>query len=133
MGLLDSMLGLKLEERIAYDPGRGILFLNFEGMHVRTRDDVDRLQHAVERRCQEIGRPVAAVVNYDAFRLDDAIAGVYAEMVRFMEARYYTRVSRYTTSAFLRLKLGQVFNRGVAPHMFETREEAQAFLDDASK
>jgi len=41
-----------------------------------------------------------------------------------------TRVSRFTTSAFMRLKLAHVLTRAVPPHLFESRGEAQAF-DDA--
>jgi propionate CoA-transferase len=132
MGLRDSAPSLRLEERIAYDRDRELLFLNFEGMQVRDREDVDRIRDAVERRCREIGKRVAVVVNYDAFKLDQRIADDYADMVRHMEENYYTRVSRYTTSAFLRMKLGRILTRQVAPHMFESREEAQAFLHGAA-
>src|SRR5204863_7625960 len=42
MQLEDTLLGLGLAERVSYDAARNILFLNLEGMQVRTRDDVDR-------------------------------------------------------------------------------------------
>jgi len=46
----------------------------------------------------------------------------------------YTSSSRYTTSAFLRLKLGEALaKRRVAPHIFETREEAQAFIENKER
>ncbi len=46
-----------------------------------------------------------------------------------MEDAYYTTVTRYTTSAFLRLKLGDdLSKRNVSPHVFETEAEARAFL-----
>ena len=128
MELLDTLLNLRLEERIGFDGERNMLFLNFEGMHVRTRDDVDEVRQAVEARCAAIGKRVNVVVNYDAFKLDDQVADVYADMVRHMEENYYSKVSRYTTSAFLRVKLGQVLTRRVAPHLFESRDEAQMFL-----
>jgi propionate CoA-transferase len=38
-------------------------------------------------------------------------------------------VSRYTTSAFMRVKLGQALTRTVRPHIFESRSDAQAFHD----
>jgi propionate CoA-transferase len=44
-----------------------------------------------------------------------------------MSERHYDSVRRYSTSAFMRLKLGEALAaRGVAPHVFESREEAQA-------
>jgi propionate CoA-transferase len=129
MGLEGLLVGLALADRIRYDGGRNTLFLNFEGLAVRTKEDVERIRLAVEERCREIGRKVAVVVNYDAFRLDAAVSEHYAEMVRYLETNYYTTVSRYTTSAFMRLKLGDALARRlVAPHIFETRDEALAFL-----
>jgi propionate CoA-transferase len=39
MQLEDTLLGLGLAERISYDAARNTIFLNLEGMHVKTRDD----------------------------------------------------------------------------------------------
>ena len=128
MQLEDTLLGLGLAERISYDAERNTLFVNLEGLHVRTRDDVDRVRRvgrgAAARRSAS---KVALVVNYDNFAIDPAVADTYAAMVRYMETHYYTTASRYTTSAFLRLKLGEALSRRrVAPHIFETADEAHA-------
>ena len=129
MDLKGALMDLRLDDRIGYDPARNTLFLNFEALHVRRIEDVEVIRRAVETRCREIGKRVAVVVNYDAFKLDEEVADAYADMVRYMEENYYTRVSRYTTSAFMRMKLGDLLKREVAPHIFETRDEAQAFLE----
>ena len=129
MQLEETLLGLGLAERVSYDADRNILFLNLEGMHVRTRDDVDRVRRVVEEKCHEIGHKVALVVNYDNFLIDAAVADTYAAMIRYMETHYYTTASRYTTSAFLRIKLGEALaRRRVAAHIFETAEEAHAYV-----
>jgi propionate CoA-transferase len=53
-------------------------------------------------------------------------------MVRYLETNYYTTASRYTTSAFLRVKLGEALSRRrVAAHIFETRGEADAFVAES--
>ena len=130
MELEETLLGIGIAERVSYDAERNILFLNLEGLHVRNRDDVDRVRRVVEERCQTIGKKVALVVNYDNFLIDAAVSDTYAAMVRYMETHYYTTASRYTTSAFLRLKLGEALaRRRVAPHIFETADEAHAFVD----
>jgi len=130
MQLDETLLGLSLTQRLSYDESRNTMFLNLEGMRVRTRDDVDRIRRVIEERAHEIGRRFALVVNYDDFMLDAAVADTYAAMVRYMETHYYTTASRYTTSAFLRLKLGEALSRRrVKPHIFETRDEAHAFVD----
>ena len=132
MQLEETLLGLGMAQRITYDAERNTLFANFEGMHMRTRDDVDRVRRVVEERVQAIGHKVALIVNYDGFQLDAAVADTYAAMIRYMDMHYYTTASRYTTSAFMRLKLGEALaRRRVAPHIFETRDEAQAFVHGA--
>jgi len=129
MELEETLLGIGISERVSYDAERNILFLNLEGLHVRNRDDVDRVRRVVEERCQTIGRKVALVVNYDNFLIDAGVSDTYAAMVRYMDTHYYTTASRYTTSAFLRLKLGEALaRRRVAPHIFETADEAHAFV-----
>ena len=80
------------------------------------------------QKIQEIGRRVAVIVNYDTFRLDDEVAREYADMVRDMEDAHYTRVSRYTTSAFMRVKLGRELTRTVRPHIFESKAGARRFI-----
>ena len=126
MGLDTSLFDLELERRVVYDAGRDQLFLNFEGLRVRTAKDVADIQHACERRCREIGHRVPVVVNYDNFRLDPELVDTYAAMVRHMEETCYTEVARYTTSAFLRLKLGHALERaGVRPHLFATGASAE--------
>jgi len=49
--------------------------------------------------------------------------------VRDLAGRHYSYVTRYTTSAFLRSKLGEALQqRDVAPHIFESADEARAHL-----
>jgi propionate CoA-transferase len=132
MGLAETAAGIaRVEDRVSYDADRNLLFLNFESMHVRSADDVAQVREAVEAACRRIGRRVAVVVDYDACRIDEAALDAWARMVRHMEETHYTKVTRYTTSAFLRLKLGQALERrDVAPQVFETETEARAFHGD---
>lgn len=134
MQLDETLLGLGMAQRVSYDPERNVMFLNLEGMHVKNRDDVDRVRRVIEERAHAIGKKFALVVNYDDFTIDAAVADTYAAMVRYMETHYYTTASRYTTSAFLRLKLGEALSRRrVKPHIFETREDAHAHVDGHEK
>jgi propionate CoA-transferase len=129
MGLEADLLNLDLPERISYDPERNTLFLNLEGMYVRVKEDIDALRSLLEQRCQEIGKRVGVVVNYDSFRINENVADDLAEMDRYMLETYWTKVTRYATSAFKRMKVGEAFSRrDLAPHIFERKEEAQAFL-----
>jgi propionate CoA-transferase len=128
MGLEQILLGLSLADRITYDQSRNMLFINFEGFQVRTIHDVDLVRREVEARCRTIGRKVALIVNYDGFYLEPVVSDAYMSMITYMQQRYYATASRYTTSAFMRMKLGAgLAERNLAPHVFETWAEAQAF------
>jgi propionate CoA-transferase len=127
MGLEHWLLGMSLSERLSYDEERNTLFANYEGFQVRTVEDVDLVRREFERICQEIGKRVHLIANYDGFELDPAVSEAYFSMIAYLESRYYATASRYTTSAFMRLKLGvSLQSRDLAPHVFETRAEAQA-------
>ncbi len=129
MGLIDDLTRIPLKDRLTYRADAEALFLNFEGLSVRTTKDVDAIRDAVARVCDPLGRKVRAVVNYDSFTLDETVADAYATMVSEVVDTYYTDVSRYTTSAFLRLKLGEMLSRrGLAPHIYESEAEARRGL-----
>jgi propionate CoA-transferase len=129
MELKEALLEIKLEDRIVYDRKRNILFVNFEGLSVRTRKDVLDLHKALETRCSAIGRKVRAIVNYDSFRVDEEMEKLYSDFVFVIERKYFEKVSRYTTSAFMRMKLGTMLSRSVATHVFESQADARRFLD----
>ncbi len=49
-------------------------------------------------------------------------------MVAELTERYYRTVTRYSGSAFMRMKLGEVFP-DARTHIFETSEQARKFLE----
>jgi len=134
MGLEQLLLGLSLSERISYDQERNTIFINFEGFQVRTPGDVELVRREMETRGKAIGKKVALVASYDGFYLDPTVNDAYFSMVTYLQNRYYSSASRYTTSAFMRLKLGAALaERNLAPHVFETWPEAQAFSASQSR
>ena len=81
-----------------------------------------------------LGRKVYAIVNYDNFEIFPDIIDEYSAMVRDLVDRFYSGVTRYTTSSFLRAKLGDALKqRAVAPHIYESAEEATTHLRDLEK
>jgi propionate CoA-transferase len=134
MGLRDELLAVPLPQRLFYDAQQNILFINFEGYSVRTQEDVEAIRAAVEQRVGPLGKKVFAIVNYQNFALWPDVIEAYSDMVRDLAQRFYIDVTRYTTSAFLRMKLGQALNqRGVAPHIFESADEAHVQLHDIER
>ena len=127
MDLRDDMLRLPLEQRFTYDPKQNLFFVNFERLPVRSRNDIRAIKEAVEA-ARAARAKVYAIVNYDNFSIVPELLDEYSAMVRGLMDHYYSGVSRYTKSGFLRMKLGESLERrGVAPHIFESTEEAQAY------
>jgi propionate CoA-transferase len=131
MELRTDLLHLDFDKRIAIDPAARSLFLNFEKMRVRTLEDVERIGHEVEKVCAPLSDRVNVMVNYDGFRLDEDLTSAWAQMVASLDARFYRTVTRYSGSAFMRMKLGETF-QDARPYIFETHEQARAFLDRSS-
>ena len=128
MQLLDALLDLQLGDRLSYDAERNTLFANFEAMAIRSPGDIESVRRVFTALCKKIGHKVALVVNYDGFRLDESLSDAYFEMVSELQSRYYTTAVRYTTSAFMRMKLGaELSARRSAAHVLETHAEATAF------
>jgi len=128
MDLKRELLHLDLPDRIALDAATDRLFINFEKMRVRSKEEIEQVRNHVMQVCSPLSAKVDVIVNYDGFQLDDEIARDYAEMVADLDDRFYRTVTRYSGSAFMRLKLGETLS-GASSHIFETREAAQAFLD----
>ncbi len=130
MELLSELLNLKLSERVSYDSDRNILFVNLEGWSVRKKSDIDDLRKTLVAACVAAGRRVNSVVNHDGCRIAEDLYDDYAEMIQYMMDDHYLTTTRYTTSAFMRLKMQEALSkRGLAPHIFERQEDAHAFLE----
>ncbi|MBX2855460.1 MAG: acyl CoA:acetate/3-ketoacid CoA transferase [Rhodobacteraceae bacterium] len=128
MGLRIDLLRLDLDDRIQLEPDGERLFLNFEKMRVRSRDEVEKIRARVIEICAPLKRRVDVVANYDGAWLEDEIEDAYAAMVRDLEARFYNQVTRYSSSAFMRAKIGRAVGAGAAAHIFETADAARGYL-----
>ena len=129
MGLRARLLLLPLAERFTYDAASRTFFVNFEHLTIRTRADVEAVRAEIESRLAPLGHKVYGVINYDHFVLDEQVQDDWAAMVRELVERHYVDVTRYTTSGFLRAKLGPALAaRGVAAHLYETAAEARGAL-----
>jgi propionate CoA-transferase len=129
MGLREELLTIPLEERLIYDPTENLFFVNFEGHSIKTRQDIQETKETVERILVPLGKKVHTIVNYDNFTILPDLVDEYTEMVKYLVNKYYSGVTRYTTSTFLRMKLGDALQRrGVKPHIYESSKEAEEAL-----
>jgi propionate CoA-transferase len=127
MELRDDMLAIPLDQRFTFNEQQNLFFVNLERFALRSPADIEAIGKTVETKLGRLGRRVYAIVNYDNFSIVPELLDEYSAMVRSLADRFYSGVSRYTTSGFLRIKLGEALEqRGVAAHIFESAEEAQS-------
>jgi propionate CoA-transferase len=132
MGLKADLMTVSLSERLTYDPQENFFFVNFEGYSITTREDIREVKTMVEKILSPAGKKVYTIVNYDNFNILPDLVDEYSDMVKGLVERFYSGVTRYTTSTFLRMKIGDALEkRDVAPHIYESREEAQRALRKA--
>jgi propionate CoA-transferase len=128
MGLREDLLTLPIEERLSYDPAANIFFVNFEKLHIKSLDEIKQIQEIIETMLGPLGKKVKTIVNYDNFEILPELIDEYADMVKYV-TQFYKSTTRYTTSTFLRMKLGEeLLERNVAPHIYETCDEARRML-----
>ena len=126
MGLREELLRLPFDVRFNYDEEHNILFLNLSELVVKTHDIVERYRERIRSIVEPLGHKVYAVVNYDGFELDRDFEDEYLDAVKEIGDRYFHGATRFTTSAFMRAKLGDALGkRGVAPHVYESEDEAK--------
>ncbi len=129
MGIREDIMSLRLEDRFIYDPQEDLFFVNLEGHSIKHPQDIDRIESTVNRVLEPLGKKVNAIINYDNFVIDPDLVDIYTDMVKRLVDRFYLEVTRYTTSTFLRMKLGDALTqRDVAPHIYESHDEAHDAL-----
>ncbi len=128
MGIKDDLLTIPMEDRFAYHAADNIFFINLENYYIKTSEEIQRMREIVGGILEPLGKKVHTIANYDNFNVSPHLLDEYVEMVKYA-AGFYETATRYTTSAFLRMKLGdELEKRGVAPHIYESKEEARKAL-----
>ncbi|UWR13381.1 acyl CoA:acetate/3-ketoacid CoA transferase [Sulfitobacter mediterraneus] len=129
MGLDVDLLALDLDTRIALGSDGKRFFINLEKLRIRDLADVTRIVRRVEEVCSPLDQKVDAIVNYDGTVIYPEAEEAYAKAVQTLEDRYYRTTTRYSASAFMRLKLGKLFASSKRSHIFESEQEAQTLLN----
>jgi propionate CoA-transferase len=118
-----------LEARFCFDPDQNVFFADFSGCVVRHAEDVEHVRASLLKHLSAREKKVPAIVNYEGFTVLPDALDAYVDMAQEVALAHYSSVSRYTTAAFLRAKLGRAFQqRGMVPHIFGSERDALAYL-----
>ena len=128
MGLKSELLTIPLEERLNYNAKENIFFVNFENLYIRSRGDIEKIRTLIGEILGPLHKKVNTIINYDNFNILPDLTDDYKDLINDA-MQYYEGVTRYTTSAFLRMKMGEELEkRHLAPYIYESPEEARQAL-----
>ena len=119
MDLREDLLAIPLDQRFTLDEAQNLFFVNFERFACAAAP-TSTGSAGGRGPARRLGRHVYAIVNYDNFSIVPELLDEYSAMVRSLIDRFYTGVTRYTTTAFLRIKLGEAL-RNAASRRISTR------------
>jgi propionate CoA-transferase len=129
MGLRAQLLEVPFDARFKYDPGLNTLFINFERYEVHSLETIEAIRRKVAEICAPLKQRSPRGRQLRGLRSRSRRRGRLGRPGERGVDRWYDGVTRYTTSAFLRAKLGDALSRRkLAPHIFESEEEALAAL-----
>lgn len=130
MNIKKDLLSIPIKDRLILNKDENLFFVNFEGLTIRSIEDIEEIKTEITRILEPLHQKVNTIVNYDNFDILPELVDSYMQMVSYVVGLYYDKVTRYTTSAFMRLKLGDTLKeRLLAPHIYETSQEARKALN----
>ena len=134
MGLRPQLLGIPFEDRFTYDAQKNIFFVNLEGLMIRKEEDIQDIVQAVERHLKGIAHKVAAIFNYDRFDISPELVDSCAQALKQIADRYYSVVTGYTSSTFLRAKLNDTLKlHSIDLELYQSLADAKDHLTLTTK
>jgi len=129
MGIHSEFLVKELKSRVNYDEARNLLRLNFNGLEIDLKDDIDNIRKILVDLCTSIGKKVNTIVNYNAFKVSDPLFNEYLIMGKFIIETYYLKSARYSANIESRECFANEFDSPkLPPNMFAMEEEALKYV-----
>lgn len=101
-----------IADRIDYDAKSNTLLLQFRGLQIKTRENVDAIEQGVENAILAAKSPdnrVHVVADYSNTSISEDVQEAYWEMAKNLETKYYLSATRFNVSSF-----GTVANKPMA-------------------
>lgn len=123
-----------MRERFSYDPKENILFINFAGLRIDSRAQVDEMAGYVRDAYERSGRRMYAVVNYEGTEIAPEIVDYYGERIKQLQDTYALSTVRYAASGFTRSTLRYIgAAKDLESNIFETRAEAIRAIQEVER
>lgn len=91
-----------MRERFQLDQAQNILFINFAGLRIESREQVAEMERYVREAYEKQGRRIYAVVNYEGTEVAPELIDHYGERIKWLSEQYGIATVRYSSSGFTR-------------------------------
>lgn len=116
---------MRLQDRFQLDEQRNILFINFAGLRIESREQVDDMERHVREAYERQGRRIYAVVNYEGTEVAPELIDDYGERIKWLSERYGIATVRYSSSGATRSVLRYLgAAKDLESNIFASREAA---------
>ncbi len=114
-----------------FDDEENILFIDFAGLRIETRAQVDETRRLVREILERRGRRAYAIVNYEGTEIAPEIVDYYGESIKELYDRYSLTTVRYSSSGLTRSVLRYLgAAKDLESNIFTTREEAIRAIEE---
>jgi PAS domain S-box-containing protein len=114
-----------LRDKFILDQKENILFINFAGLRIASREQIDLMAQIVREAYEKQGKRIYAIVNYEGTEIAPEIMDYYGDRIKDLQDRYAISTVRYSSSGFTRSMLRYLgAAKDLESNTFSTREEA---------
>ncbi|GEM_PF-1181366 len=114
-----------MQERLHYHSQLNILEIDFSHLSIVSPGQIEQLREALKSKMGPLGRKVYALVNYEAFQVEDELKERYSDMLGQISRRYFLGTARYSGSSLARVtRKNFSLENGIEGTTFPCREKA---------
>ncbi len=89
---------MQLRDRFKFDQEENLLFIDFAGLRIETRQQLDETRRLVREILESRGRRAYAIVNYEGTEIAPEIVDYYGESIKDLYDRDSLTTVRYSSS-----------------------------------
>src|SRR5262249_210488 len=116
---------MQIKDRFIFDTEENILFIDFRGLRIETREQVDEMRRVMHEIFERDGKRAYGIVNYENTEIAPEVMDYYGECIKELYDQYSLTTVRYSSSGLTRSVLRYLgAAKDLESNIFTTREEA---------
>src|SRR5215468_959158 len=125
---------MQIKDRFIFDAEENILFIDFGGLRIETREQVDEMRRILRDIFEPHGKRAYAIVNYEDTEIAPEVMDYYGERIKELYDQYSLTTVRYSSSGLTRSALRYLgAAKDLESNIFTTREEAVRAIQELKR